>query len=439
MASRIITALDIGSTKISTVIASLDDNRPPQVIGVATYPSHGLKKGVIVNIDDAINSIAGSLEAAERMAGLTVSSAYVSINGKHITSTNNKGVVAVAQDEIMPEDVFRAIESARTVSIPPSREILHVIPREFIVDAQGDIKDPIGMSGTRLEVDAHIISATSSALHNLVKCVQQLGLKIDDIVFCGWAASSTVLTPTEKELGVMLLDIGGGTTSITTFVEDAITYSGSVPFGGANLTSDLAIGLRVSLEDAEKIKLNADELTRTNKPKESISEATKKRQQILGQEAKEQAEKKQKSDVIDVSSLDIDGVNTVSKKLFGEIIEARLSEIFDIVIRQVEQSSFETRLPAGVVITGGTAMVPGITNIAKKVFGVPARVGHPKGLEGLIDEISTPAYAVVQGLAMYGAQDEGFAQSRSTGSTTKSTTKEGVFGKISGFIRNLLP
>ncbi|MBW7953366.1 cell division protein FtsA [Candidatus Dojkabacteria bacterium] len=442
MANRIITALDIGSTKISAVISSLEEGQPPSVIGVATYPSQGLKKGVIVNIDDAINSIAAALEAAERMAGLTVSSVYISINGKHITSTNNKGVVAVAQDEIIADDVFRAIESARTVSIPPSREILHVIPREFIVDAQGGIKDPIGMSGTRLEVDAHIISATSSALHNLVKCVQQLGLRVDDIVFTGWATANAVLTPTEKELGVMLLDIGGGSTSITTFVEDAITYSGSLPLGGANLTSDLAIGLRVSLEDSERIKLNAEELYRLTKDDTPPSEATQKRQKLLGRGSDDEDDKKspkKKRDVIDVTKLEIDGVKTVSKKLFEEIIDARLSEIFDLVIKQVEEANHETRLPAGVVITGGAALVPGITTIAKKVFGVPARIGYPKGLEGLVEEISNPAYSVVQGLVIYGAMDEGYGGARKQVNLKKGAPKDGVLSKIGGFFRNLLP
>lgn len=429
MANRIITALDIGSTKISTVISSLEEGKPPSVIGVASYPSQGLKKGVIVNIDDAINSIAASLEAAERMAGLTVSSVYISINGKHITSTNNKGVVAVAQDEIIADDVFRAIESARTVSIPPSREILHVIPREFIVDAQGGIKDPIGMTGTRLEVDAHIISATSSALHNLVKCVQQLGLRVDDIVFTGWAGSNSVLTPTEKELGVMLLDIGGGTTSITTFVEDAISYSGSLPFGGVNVTSDLAIGLRVSLEDSERIKLNAEELIKVTK------EGGLKKS---NDDKDDKDTKKKNKDVIDVTSLEIEGVKTISKKLFDEIIEARLAEVFDLIIRQVEDSGYDTRLPAGVVITGGSALIPGINTIAKKVFGVPSRVGYPRGLEGLVDEISSPAYSVVYGLTLYGAQDEGYGGGRKQQSL-KAAGGDGIFSKITGFIKNLLP
>jgi cell division protein FtsA len=429
MTQSIVTALDIGSSKVTTIIAALEDGKEPKVIGVATYPSRGLKKGVIVNIEEAINSIAASLEAAERMAGLTVSSVYISINGKHITSTNNRGVVAVAQDEISTDDVFRAIESARTVSIPPSREILHVIPRQFSVDTQGGIKDPVGMSGTRLEVDAHIISATSTALHNLVKVVQQLGLKVDDIVFSGWAASSAVLTNTEKELGVMLLDIGGGTTSITTFVEDSITYSGSVPFGGINITSDLAIGLRVSLEDSDKIKVNAVDLIKEMREKDKKEKVEK----------IEDEKSKKGGAVIDISRLQVEGQKTISKKLFDEIIEARLSEIFDLVLSQVEQSRNEARLPAGVVITGGTALVPNITSIAKKVLGIPARIGYPKGLGGLTDEINNPAYAVAQGLILYGAQDEGYNSRTSNISSGSSAKKGGLLGNVTRFIKNLLP
>ena len=442
MADRIITAIDIGSSKIATVIALQEAAKAPSVIGVSSYPSSGLKKGVIVNIDEAINSIAASLEAAERMAGITVSSVYISINGKHITSTNNKGVVAVAQEEINPDDIFRAIETAKTVSIPPTREILHVIPRQFIVDAQGDIKDPIGMIGNRLEVDTHIISATSSALHNLIRCITQIGLKIDDVVFSGWAAANSVLTNTEKELGITLLDIGGGTTTITTFVEDAITYSGSVPFGGGNITSDLAIGLRVNLEDAERIKLNVEELVKTSK-KPVVSEATKKRRLLLNEKVDEDAEPdddydSKKKDVIDISSLEVDGMKTISKKLFDDIVEARLSEIFDIVIQQVEQSGNEARLPAGVVVTGGSSMIPGITAIAKKVFGVPARVGYPKGLDGLTDEISSPAYAVAQGLILSGSTDETYSNTKRQISL-KANSGGSVWGKVKGFFKNLIP
>lgn len=450
MSNRIITAIDIGSTKIASVVATISDSDLPTVIGVATFPSKGMKKGVVVNIDEAITAIAGSLEAAERMAGSTSTSVYISINGKHITSTNNKGVVAVSADEIKGDDIMRAIESARTISIPPSREIIHVIPKEFIVDAQGDIKDPIGMTGTRLEVNTHIISATSSALHNLMKCVVEIGLKIDDVVFSGWAASTSVLTPTEKELGVMLLDIGGGTTTINTFEEDSITHSSSVPLGGANITSDLAIGLRVSLEDAEKIKINAEELMKMSMQRaSSSSEMTKRREKILSKygdknstiaqiEEEEDKISKKTKDVIDVSSLDINGVKTISKKMFEEIVEARLSEIFDMVIRQVEESGNNAKLPAGVVITGGTALIPNITNIAKKVFGVPARVGSPKGLSGLVDEISYPSYSVVQGLIEYAAANETYRVARKS-PTAKASSDGGFFGKIKGFFKNLVP
>lgn len=430
MAKRIISALDVGSSKICAVIASVEEDGNPSVIGVASQPSEGIKKGVVVNIDDAINSIATTLDAAERMAGITVPSVYVSVSGKHITSTNNRGVVAVSSEEIVPDDVFRAIESARTVSIPPGREILHVIPREFIVDSQGGVKDPVGMTGTRLEVDAHIVSATSTVLHNLLKCVQQLGLKVDDIVFSGWASSTAVLTGTEKELGVMLLDIGGGTTSITTFVEDAITYSGCIPVGGINVTSDLAIGLRVSLEEAEKIKINAAELLKKRPQGAKSVDVSKK---------KKDEKKKSKSKVIDVSSLGIEDTNEISKDLFDEIIEARLSEIFDLVIQHVEQSGSGAAMPAGVVLTGGGAMLPNIAKIAKKVLKVPARVGYPKGLDGLVDEISDPAYATIQGLILYGARSLGEGRVSEPVGFSSGEKGGGIFSKIGGFFKNLLP
>src|SRR5579872_1040016 len=260
MAKKLLTVIDIGSSKVCTVISNIEDDDKVSVIGVATIPSKGIRKGAVINIDEATDCIAECLEAAERMAGVTVSSAIVSISGKHIGSTNNKGVVAVSKDEITAEDVARAIESAKAVSIPPSREILHVIPREFILDSQGGIKDPIGMSGIRLEVDTHIISATSSVTHNLLKCVNQVGLGVSDTVFGGWVAAESVLSATEKELGVMMLDIGGGITNICVYQDEAIFYSASVDFGGNNITSDLAIGLRLSLADAERVKCESNVL-----------------------------------------------------------------------------------------------------------------------------------------------------------------------------------
>jgi cell division protein FtsA len=449
MANKIIAAVDIGSTKVTAVIATVEEGESPKVIGESSYVSQGIKKGEITGIDEAINAIASALSGAERMAGLTVSSVYISINGKHITSNNNKGVVAVADNEINTDDVMRALESARTVAIPPSREIIHLIPREFFVDQQGGIKDPVGMTGMRLEVDAHIISATSTALHNLEKCVQSIGLRIDGTVFSGWAATKAVLTSTEKELGVMLLDIGGGTTSIVTFEEGAITYSASIPFGGTNVTRDLAAGLRLSLDDAEKVKLNAEDLIKqTDRPvSQKVKDAASRRKRLTGEAEEEEAveeekkeDKEKRKDIIDVSSLEIEGVRTVSRKLFNEIIEARMSEIFEMVLQQIDQSHNEARLPAGVVITGGSSMLPGVTQIAKKVFGVPARIGYPRGLEGLTDGISSPAFSTVQGLISHGASDEENPRSSRGGSGGgKSIIPSGVLSRVTGFFKNLLP
>lgn len=436
--ANIITAIDIGSHKVTAVIAVVDEEGKAKVIGEASYPAYGIKKGEITGIDEAINSIANALTAAERMAGLTVSSAYVSINGKQIISNNNKGVVAISDSEISEDDVFRALEQAKTVAIPPGREIIHLIPRQFIVDQQNGIKVPIGMTGSRLEVDAHIISAPTTAIHNLQKCIQSIGLRIDGIVFSGWASAQSVLTPTEKELGVLLLDFGGGTVSITTFVEDAITYSTSIPFGGSNITRDLASGLRLSLDDAEKVKIKADELFKNAE----ISKTRSRRVKLDEDESESEDKKDKKADILDVSSLDIEGVKTISRSLFQRIVEARVEEIFELVKENVENSGNDFELPAGIVITGGTSEVPDITSIAKKVFGKPARIGTPKGLTGLLDGISGPAYSVVQGLITYAMGDEvyrGDSKGGTTFSTKKKTQSTGLAGKIGGFFRNLLP
>jgi cell division protein FtsA len=434
--ANIITAIDIGSTKICTIIALVDEEGKAKVIGEASYPSHGIKKGEITGIDEAINSIASSLSAAERMAGLTVSSAYVTINGKQIISNNNRGVVAISESEITEEDVLRALEQARTVAIPQSREIIHLIPREFIVDQQTGIKVPLGMTGTRLEVDSHIISVPVTSKHNLEKCIQSIGLKLDGIVFTGWAASHSVLTPTEKELGVLLLDIGGGTVSINSFVEDEVTYSTSISFGGSNITRDLAAGLRLSLDEAEKVKINAANLFKT-------SETAKPVKRSKDEEDDEEGEELKKKDILDVSSLGIEGIKTISRKLFTEIVTARVEEIFDLVIQNIDQAGYDYKLPAGIVITGGSALIPGVTAIVKKKFGIPARIGTPKGLEGLVEGLSSPAFASAQGLILYALNDEvarGDSTKYSAGNSTKKRGQStGIMGRLSGIFKNLAP
>ncbi len=427
--ANIITAIDIGSSKVCAVIAVVDEEGKAKVIGEASYPAYGIRKGEITGIDEAINSIASALSGAERMAGLTVSSAYVTINGKQIISNNNKGVVAISDSEISDDDVFRALEQARTVAIPPAREIIHLIPREFIVDQQSGIKVPIGMTGSRLEVDAHIISAPITSKHNLEKCIQSIGLRIDGIVFSGWASAQSVLTSTEKELGVLLLDIGGGTVSITTFVEDAVTYSTSIPFGGSNVTRDLAAGLRLSLDDAEKVKTHADELFR-NADNSRRGEKEESEDEKLGK----------KSDILEVNNLGIEGVKTISRKLFTVIVEERIKEIFELVQNNIQQSGNEYKLPAGIVITGGTAQLPNITSIAKKVFGVPARIGSPRGLDGLVDGISSSAYASAQGLVLYALHDEVYRGDSRFSAGSSSKKKSGsVINKITDFFKGLMP
>ncbi|MDQ7020335.1 MAG: cell division protein FtsA [Candidatus Dojkabacteria bacterium] len=373
------------------------------------------------------------LTAAEKMAGLTVSSAFVTINGKHIISNNNKGVVAISDSEILEEDVYRAIEQARTLAIPSSRQIIHTIPREFVVDQQSGIKNPVGMTGSRLEVDAHIISAPVTAIHNLERCIQTIGLKIDSIVFSGWAASQTVLTSTEKELGVLLLDIGAGTTTVSTFEEDAITYSASIPFGGANVTRDLAAGLRMSLDEAEKVKTNIEDIMKKS--------SSSKRASRKSEDKKEEEEPKKENtgDVLDITDLNIQNVKTISKKLFNLIIDERIKEIFELVLDNVEQSGHEYRLPAGIVITGGSASLPEIAALAKKVFGVPARVATPMGLEGLLDGVSAPTHASVQGLIANAINNESYSTDSSYAPRKGGEAGGGMFGKLTDFIKGFLP
>jgi cell division protein FtsA len=431
MARKIITAIDVGTSKITTVISSVEDEQKPTVIGVCSHHSKGIKKGVVVNIDEATNAISESVNAAERMAGVTVSDVYVSINGDQVTSLNNKGVVAVSSSEITIDDTYRAIENARTLSLPENLNPIHIIPREFMVDNQGGIKYPIGMSGGRLEVETHIITAPNSYWQNLKKCVEQLGLNVYDVVFTGWASSAAVLTETEKELGVTLLDIGAGTTSITIFQEGAITYSGCIPLGGVNITSDIAIGLQVSLEDAEKIKLNMDDLL-SDKVKAKDSRGDKR--PALLRKVEEEEKEEETGDKVDLSILNIKSEKVVTKDMLRKIVDARCEEIYDMAKESVEKSGYEIAVPAGIVVTGGTALLSGITKLTQSIFGVPARVGYASGLSGMTEEISDPAYSCVQGLIKHAMDDD-----VEINSENKKVDMSGFFGKIVEWFKSLLP
>ncbi len=432
MGRRIITAIDVGSSKIATVVAYLDESeKRPVVIGVHTPPSRGVRKGSIVNIEEATDAIAQSITAAEKMAGTSVVDVYVSINGEQITSINNKGVVAVsAGNEITVEDTFRAIENAKTLTLPQNVNPIHIIPRNFVVDSQGGIKYPIGMSGMRLEVDTHIITAPMSSWQNLYKCIQMLGYTVQDLVFTGWASSQSVITETEKELGVSVLDIGAGTTTITVFEEGSVVYSGCISLGGVNITSDIAIGLQVSLEDAEKIKVNMEKILENN-----IKAPTRdNRPALLVKKEEGKKDDRKNADLVDVTGLGVSSKQSISKQMLKKIVEARLEEIFDLAKDYVSKSGYNINMPAGVVLTGGTANLVGIEKSAQTSFGVPARRGYPSGLSGMVEEISGPEYSVVQGLIKYAAEDEvEGGRSRSLSSGTG-----GAFGKVKDFLKNII-
>jgi cell division protein FtsA len=337
----------------------------------------------------------------------------------------------VAGNEITIDDTYRAIENAKTLSLPDSLNPIHIIPREFVVDNQGGIKYPIGMTGGRLEVETHIITAPNSYWQNLKKCVEQMGLNVYDVVFTGWASSLSVLTDTEKELGVTILDIGAGTTSVAIFQEGSIIYSGTIPLGGINITSDIAIGLQVSLEDAEKIKVKMDELF-DSKMKSKVGKTDK--TPALLRKIEEDEKPKVSGDEIDLSVLDIANSKKVSKDMLMRIVEARCEEIFDLAKESVQRAGFDIAMPAGIVLTGGSSQLREITKFTQSVFGVAARVGYPSGLNGMTEEISDPSFATVQGLIKHALDDEVDVSS----SKGKSDASNFV-GKFVDWVKSLMP
>ena len=425
---KIVVGVDIGSTKICTVIASVSPEGQVSVIGVSSVSSRGLRKSQVVDIEETVSAISESLESAERMAGYSIGTAVVSVGGTHVECQNSKGVVAVSQPqaEITPEDVKRVTEAARAISLPSSREIIHVLPRYFIVDAQPGIKDPVGMTGVRLEVETHIVTGAATAMRNLAKCVQEVGIDVSGLVFSGLASAQAVLSETEKELGVILVDLGGGTTSICIFVEGALSHSSVMPVGAKNITNDLAIGLRVSLDTAEKIKLFLSKPPRLAvEPKEDEEDSVEK--------------KKKDDDILDLSSLGVgEEIKTVSRKtLVDGIIKPRLVEILNMVKIEIQKSGFGGMTPAGVVITGGGAQTQGIVELAKRELSMPVRVGFPTGATGLVDEISTPAHATSLGLVLYAAEEEFESESRLP--LVGRVEVKGLVGKGIEWIKSVLP
>ncbi|MBI4039548.1 cell division protein FtsA [Candidatus Daviesbacteria bacterium] len=431
---RIVCGIDIGSSKITTVIATVvQDTQAVNVIGVSTIHSKGMRKGQVVNIDEIVSAITENLEAAERMAGCTVSSCYVSIGGSHIASQNSHGVVAVSQPdhEIGEDDVRRVIEAARAISLPSSRETVHVIPRWFVVDGQEGIADPIGMTGIRLEVDTHIISGSTTSMRNLAKAVGEVGVDVDGLVFSGLASAEAVLSDTEKELGVIVVDIGGGTTDICMYVEGALAYSSVLPVGAKNITNDIAIGLRISLDSAEKIKIS---LSAPPKYAVGIDEEVA----IPSHHADD---KRRREDEIDLTNLGLqEEIKSASKKtLVDGIIRPRLDQIFEYVGLEIKRSGLVGQTPAGLVLTGGGSQTVGIVESAKKELALPVRIGTPTGLSGLVDEILSPAYATSAGLVVYGARTQHEEKSRNVIPRVGNIQFKGLLSRGMDLLKSLLP
>ncbi|MCA1945732.1 MAG: cell division protein FtsA, partial [Desulfovibrio sp.] len=377
--SDLIVGLDIGTTKICAVVGEATPDGV-DIVGIGTSPSTGLRKGVVVNIEQTVQSIKKALEEAERMAGCEIRSVYAGIAGSHIKGFNSHGVIAVKGGEVGEKDVERAIDAAKAVAIPLDREVIHILPQEYIVDDQRGIADPQGMSGVRLEVRVHIVTGAVTSAQNIVRSCHRSGLDVADIVLESLASSKSVLTAEEREIGVALVDLGGGTTDIAVFANESIKHTGVLALGGTNLTNDIAFGLRTPMAAAEKIKVRYGC---------ALADLVK------------------KDETIDVMSVGGRDSRRLSRRVLAEICEPRMEEILSLVDQELIRSGFKNMIGAGVVLTGGTALIEGCQELGEQIFNLPTRLGYPQHVGGLRDVVNSPMYATAVGLLMYGAEKEG--------------------------------
>ncbi|MGB9883088.1 MAG: cell division protein FtsA [Microgenomates group bacterium] len=419
MAENLICGIDIGSSKIATVVGIKQDGSDEiKIIGFNSTPARGIRKGLIVDIKEVTDCVEESVEKAERMAGHKINQAYVSVGGPHISSLNSHGIVAISNSsgEISQSDVERVIEAARAISLSSTRQIIEVVARDFMVDGQPGIKNPVGMTGVRLEVETHIITASSINLKNIERVLDDLGIENLGFVFSGLASAEAVLTNTEKELGVVLVDIGGGKIDLAIYVEGALSYSSSIAVGARHITNDIAVGLRVSLDSAEKIKLFLSKnLTSKKKPTQ-----------------------------LNFNELNLpEQLTEVSlKTLVDGIIAPRLEEIYKLIFEEIEKSGFAQMVPSGLVITGGGALTVGMLETGKRVVGLPIRIGIPDKLTGLIDETTDPQYASTIGLLLYGSQNLSNYQNpgmKNFGKILKEFDLGGSLTKIKDFFKQFIP
>lgn len=372
---RLVVALDVGTSKIAALVGEINQNDELEIIGFGTHPSRGLKKGVVVNIESTVQSIQRALEEAELMAGCDIHSAYTGIAGSHIRSLNSHGIVAIRDREVNQSDVDRVIDAAKAVAIPADQKILHILPQEFIVDTQEGVREPVGMAGVRLEAKVHIVTGAVSAAQNITKCLRRCGLQVSDMVLEQLASSHSVLTDDEKELGVCLIDIGGGTTDIAIFTDGAIRHTSVIPIAGDHVTNDVAVALRTPTQYAEQIKIKHGScFVSSQDPNETIQ----------------------------VPSVAKRAPQQIQKKALAQVINARYEELFTLVLSEIRRSGFEDLIAAGIVITGGGASMDGAMDLAETVFRMPVRLGLPQNVLGLMDVRENPGYATGVGLLLHG-------------------------------------
>ncbi|KPK47711.1 MAG: cell division protein FtsA [Thiotrichales bacterium SG8_50] len=389
---RLIVGLDIGTSKVLAIVGEVTADGEVEIIGVGHHPSRGLKKGVVVNIESTVQSIQRAVEEAELMAGCQIHSVFAGIAGSHINSFNSHGIVAIKDKEVGSSDVDRVIEAARALAIPADQKVLHILPQEFIIDKQEGIREPIGMCGVRLEAKVHIVTGAVSAAQNIVKCVRRCGLEVDDIILEQLASSIAVLTEDEKELGVCLVDIGGGTTDICVFTDGAIRHTAVIPIAGDQVTNDIAVALRTPMQHAEDIK--------------------KQYGCALTQLAHD-------DETIEVPSVGDRAPRTLARQTLAEVIEPRIEELYTLVAAELRRSGFEDLVGSGIVITGGSSKLQGMVELAEEVFHMPVRLGVPQNISGLTGVVENPMYATGVGLVQFGAmQREGSDYTkRKSGST----------------------
>ena len=404
---NLIVGLDIGTTKICAIVGNVTDDGV-EIVGIGTSPSSGLRKGVVINIESTVASIKKAVGEAELMAGCDIKSVYAGIAGGHIKGINSQGVIAIKNREVSPEDIKRVIDAAKALAIPMDREVIHILPQEFIIDEQDGIREPLGMSGVRLEAKVHIVTGAVASAQNIVKSCNRAGLDVADIVLEQLASSEAVLSHDEKDLGVCLVDIGGGTTVIAIFCEGAIKYSSVLSIGGNHLTNDVAIGLRTPMVEAEKIKRNHGCCLSS----------------MIGKDEK-----------IEVPSVGGREPRELSRSVLCEILGPRVEELFTLVNREIIKSGLEDSIASGVVITGGSSILEGMPELAEQVFNLPVRRGVPQRIGGLVDVVNSPVYATGVGLIIYGSKNIGI---KDPTPIRQKTAFSGLFERIKMWFSEML-